>query len=150
MMKNSLVFFFLSFSFFCCKAQTKLTAEELNAQTAVITVFQALADRDFHKMSRNCTADLQVYENGVIWNLDTLKQKINLTKSIPDFLRINTLDFIATRIKGKVGWITYYNQAEVTRNGQHGFVKWLETAILLKEDSGWKMQTLHSTLLQRN
>lgn len=55
-----------------------------------------------------------------------------------------------TKISGKIAWTTYYNQADVTRNGTAYVVKWLETAILTKEDGQWKIKTLHSTLVNRS
>jgi ketosteroid isomerase-like protein len=118
-------------------------------QKTVTDLFQALADRDPDKIKYNCTADILILESGAVWNLDTLVQKIS-QNTAADFKRINTLEFIETKVSGEIAWTTYNNQAEVTRNGKSGKIKWLETAILTKEDGRWKIKTLHSTLLGRS
>jgi len=112
-------------------------------------MFQALADRNLAKLKLNCTADILIIETGEVWNLDTLVQAVS-QNTAADFKRINSFEFINTKVSGKTGWTTYYNQAEVTRNGKHRPVKWIETAILVKEDGQWKIKTLHSTLLKRS
>jgi len=128
-------------------AQTKLTNEQ-SVQNSVIDLFQALADRNLTNLKKNCTADILVLETGLVWNLDTLEMKVSQTTA-PDFKRINTFEFIKTEVNGKTAWTTFNNQAEVTRNGKTGVIKWLETAILVKDDGQWKIRVLHSTLLKR-
>jgi ketosteroid isomerase-like protein len=112
-------------------------------------LFQALADRNLTNLKNNCTSDILILENGSVWNLDTLMQKVS-QNTAPDFKRNNSFEFLDTKISGKIAWATYNNQAEITRNGKTGIIKWLETAILSKEDGQWKIKTLHSTLLKRN
>jgi ketosteroid isomerase-like protein len=131
-------------------SQERWSKKEQKVQQVVIDLFQALSDRDFDKLKANCTTDITILENGISWNLDTLEQKINSTKAIPDFNRINTIRFLDTRIKGKTAWISYNNQAEVIRNGKKGNVEWLESVILVKEGKDWKVQLLHSTLIKRS
>lgn len=129
-------------------AQEKLTDDQQNVRKTVINMFQALADRDLDKLKKYCTSDIIILENGSAWNLDTLVQKVNQNKST-DFKRINTIDFIDTKVDKNIAWTTYNNQAEVTKNGQHGIIKWLETAILIREGKQWKIKVLHSTLLKK-
>lgn len=136
--------------FFPGASQTSWTKKEQQVQQVVTDLFQALSERDFDKLKANCTADITVLENGISWNLDTLEQKINSTKSIHDFKRINTIGFLDTRIKGKMAWVSYNNRADVTRNGQKGYVQWLESVILVREGKTWKVQLLHSTLIKRS
>lgn len=129
-------------------AQEKLTNDQQNVRKTVINMFQALADRDLDKLKKYCTSDIIILENGSVWNIDTLVQKVNQNKST-DFKRINTIDFIDTKVDKNIAWTTYNNQAEVTKNGQHGIIKWLETAILIRGRKQWKIKVLHSTLLKK-
>jgi hypothetical protein len=108
-------------------------------------MFQALSDRDTDKLKSYCTSDIVVLENGIVWNLDTLTQKNNLNKAATDFKRINTIDLIDTKVRNNMAWTIYNNQAEVTKNGQHSLIKWLETAVLIKEGKIWKIEVLNST-----
>jgi ketosteroid isomerase-like protein len=130
-------------------AQNKLTADQQEAQKIIVNVFQALADRNLNSLKSYCTEDVIVYESGLIWNMDTLIQKIN--RPVPaDFKRVNKIDFIKTTVKGNTAWVTCYNQADVTANGSTFTRRWLETSILIKVKNQWKLETLHSTLLKKD
>lgn len=150
MIKYIGLFIFLTVQDLPVASQVSWTKKEQQVQQVVADLFQALSERDFDKLKANCTADITVLENGISWNLDTLEQKINSTKAIPDFKRINTIGFLDTRIKGKIAWVSYNNRADVTRNGQKGYVQWLESVILVREGKTWKVQLLHSTLIKRS
>lgn len=148
-MKNIFLVAILFFvSAVLANAQNKQTDQQA-VQKTVVNLFQAMADRDLGKLKKNCTSDILILENGSVWNLDTLIQKVS-QNTAPDFKRINTIEFIDTEVSGKIAWTTYNNQAEVTGNGKNVVIKWLETAILSKENGQWKTKVLHSTLLKRS
>jgi hypothetical protein len=149
MIKNILLTIFLLIQFFSAVSQSKVSAKELKVQETIIALFQSLADRNFEQMKENCTGDFSVLENGVIWNLDTLQEKINLNKAIPDFNRVNTIEFMDTRIKGKTAWVSYHNRADYIRNGKKSYVQWLESVVLVKKRREWRIQLLHSTVVKR-
>ncbi|MBN8686563.1 MAG: DUF4440 domain-containing protein [Chitinophagales bacterium] len=149
MIKYLFLTILLSVQFFNAAAQQNLSSKELKVQETIIALFKSLADRDFEQMKESCTGDFSVLENGVIWNLDTLQEKINLNKNIPDFSRVNTIAFFDTRIKGKIAWVSYHNRADYIRNGKKSYVQWLESAVLVKKGRDWKVQLLHSTVIKR-
>lgn len=148
-MKKLLLITILFFvSTFFAHAQNNLSAKENLVQTTVTNMFQALADCDLVQLKHYCTEDILILENGSVWNLDTLVQKVS-QNAATDFKRINKIEFIETKISGKIAWTTYNNQAEITSNGKRTIINWLETAILIKEDGRWKIKTLHVTLLKK-
>lgn len=149
MRRNILLTLLLILQFYTTEAQARWTKKEQKVQQVVIDLFQTLTDRDFDKMKESCTIDFTVLENGIIWNLDTLQEKISLNKAIPDFNRVNTIEFTDTRIKGKTAWVSYHNRADYIRNGKKSYVQWLESAVLVKEGKLWKIQLLHSTVVKR-
>ena len=149
MSKYLLLTILFSVQFFYALAQQKPSSKELKVQERVISLFKSLADRDFEQVKESCTGDFSVLEQGVIWNLDTLQEKINLNKAIPDFNRVNTLEFTDTRIKGKMAWVSYHNRADYIRNGRKSYVQWLESAVLVKSGTKWRIQLLHSTVVKR-
>ncbi|HLA59244.1 MAG TPA: nuclear transport factor 2 family protein [Puia sp.] len=142
----ALLFFASSLS---VEAQDNISGKQKAVQKTLADLFQALADQDLDKLKDNCTTDVLIIENGEVWNLDTLLKKASQPRAA-DFKRINTIEFIDIKVSGKIAWATYNNQAAITRNGQTSLVKWLETAILVKEAGHWKVKTLHSTLLKRS
>ena len=149
MIKYLFLTILLSVHCYCVTAQQKLSSKELQVQETIIALFKSLADLDFEQMKESCTGDFSVLEHGVIWNLDTLQEKINLNKNIPDFSRVNKIDFFDTRIKGKIAWVSYHNRADYIRNGKSSYVQWLESAVLVKKGKEWKLQLLHSTVVRR-
>ena len=149
MTKYAGVFLLLAIYYLPAVSQPGWTSTERKVQHTVSAVFQTLSDRDFEKMKNLCTTDFTVLENGVIWILDTLQEKINQSKAIPDFNRVNTLEFTDTRIKGKMAWVSYHNRADYNRNGKKSYVQWLESAVLVKVGRNWRVQLLHSTVVRR-
>lgn len=126
-------------------AQEKLTTDQRDVQKTVINLFDALSNRDSILLKANCTADILLFENGQVWNIDTMMKAIISLKNLKDYTRINKIDFIHTEIHNDVAWVTYHNQADITANGKHRVVKWVETVILMNEKNRWKIKILHST-----
>lgn len=119
-------------------------------QQTVEKLFAALTNTDTVALKLHCTGDVKFYEYGQIWTIDTLIHKVMQSKSIPDFKRINSFEFVNITIRQKTAWVTYYLQSTFTRNGKEELIKWMETVVLLKEKKNWKVAVLHSTRLLRN
>lgn len=130
-------------------AQDRPATERQAVQQTVINFFDALAKRDTVALRFYCVPEILLFENGGVWNLDTLVQGIRQNQAT-DFKRINSIEFIHTEIKKDIAWTTYNNQADITRNGKQRTVKWVETVILLKEKKNWKIKLLHSTPAKTN
>jgi ketosteroid isomerase-like protein len=131
------------------QAQEKLTKSQQAVQLTVIKMFDALSNRDSVSLKDYCTADILLFENGLVWNADTLILKAITQNQAADFKRINSFEFINTTVNKNSGWATYQLQSEITRNGKQGSVKWMETVVLVKEKKRWKIKVLHSTLIKR-
>jgi ketosteroid isomerase-like protein len=127
------------------KAQEKQSSDEHDVQQTVINIFDALSKRDSVMLKANCAADILLFENGKVWNIDTMMGAIMNLKKLNDYTRINKIDFIHTEIHNDVAWTTYNNQAEIISNGSSRKVKWVETVILEKKKENWKIKVLHST-----
>lgn len=125
-------------------------ANEVDPQKAVIGLFDALSALDVAKAKSFCTADVTFLENGKIWNFDSLALRITSRKANSlDFKRINKIDFIKTKVAGRIAWIIYHNQAKITFSGETTIVKWLESVVVTKDSGEWKISLLHSTELER-
>ncbi len=131
-------------------AQEQLTAGQQAVQQTVIKMFEALSNRDSVSLKNYCSADIQLFEYGQVWNLDTLILKAIAQNQAADFKRSNTFDFINTTVDKTTAWITYRLQSEITSNGKQGSVQWIETVILVNDKKHWKIKVLHSTLLKRS
>jgi ketosteroid isomerase-like protein len=127
------------------KAQEKLTTDQREVQQTVINIFDALSRRDSVMLKANCTADILIFEDGKVWNVDTMMGAIITLKKLDDYTRINKIEFIHTEIHNDVAWTTYHNKADITVNGKNRSVKWVETVILEKKNENWRIKLLHST-----
>ena len=124
----------------------KLT-EQQQVQQVLRLVFEALSEGSVAKMEQALTPDVKILETGEVWTLDTIR--LYFEKPRPnDFKRINTLDFFQTEVEGKMAFVSYHNTAAIHANGKDRMVKWLESAVLVKQGKSWKVKMLHSTRLK--
>jgi len=130
-------------------AQQQLTKDQQEVNQTVINFFEAISNRNSADLKDNCTVDILLFENGSIWNADTLILKAITLNTATDFKRINTFDFINTTVAVNTAWVTYNLHSEITRNGKQSTVQWMETVIVIKEKQKWKIRVLHSTLIRR-
>lgn len=128
-------------------AQKSNPEEEI--QQTVREVFEVLSTKDTVALRKLCTADVRFFEYGQVWPLDTLIKLAVIRNTDPDFKRTNTLDFIRTTIRDNVAWATYNLHSSITRNGKQTEVYWQETVVLLREKKKWKVNTLHSTRINK-
>lgn len=147
MRKISISLFAILLSF-RLQAQQPLTDHQHAVQQTIIKMFDALSNRDSVSLKAYCTNDIALYEYGQIWNLDTIINKAIRLNTATDFKRINTIEFISTTIHKDVAWVTYNNQADITKNGIQITKKWLETVVLVKKKRSWKIKMLHSAFTQ--
>ena len=132
---------------FCLKAQTQNSSEQAKVNQAVNKFFDGIAALDTKMMEQYTTKDFILLEDGAVWNMDTLTNKLSPLKTM-SFSRTNHLDFIQTEIKGSTAWVAYNNTADMSVSGQTMNVQWLESAVLVKEGKDWKIKMLHSTPLK--
>ncbi len=124
--------------------------KELAVQQTVEKMFTALTTADTAALKTFVTPAVRFYEYGQVWTIDTLIQKVMLSKSIPDFKRTNNFEFVSTTINKTTAFTTYYLQSTIFRNGKEELIKWMETVVLLKEKKVSKINVLHSTRLPKN
>jgi hypothetical protein len=138
MKKIALIFLlFTQFSF----AQTP---EKVEVQQVITRFFDALSVANIPQMKAEVLDGFILLENGEIWTIDTLANKISRPKP-EGYLRQNSFDFITTKIEKNRAWVYYKNKAEITSKTRNATIKWLESAILRKEKGRWQMELMHST-----
>ena len=138
MKKIALIFLlFTQFSF----AQTP---EKGEVQQVITRFFDALSVANIPQMKSEVSEGFILLENGEIWTIDTLANKISRPKP-EGYLRRNSFDFLETKIEKNRAWVYYKNKAEITSKTRNATIKWLESAILRKEKGRWQMELMHST-----
>jgi hypothetical protein len=118
---------------------------EKQAVEKVITrFFDALSVANIPQMKAEVSDGFILLENGEIWTIDTLSSKISRPKP-EGYLRLNSFEFLETKIDKNRAWVYYKNKAEITSKTRNLTIKWLESAILRKEKGRWRMELMHST-----
>ena len=142
MKKTSVIFLIIGFLFFYSCQQDKIDdPEELKA---VLTgYFDAIKTRDFEKMKDLSTEDFVLFEDGVVFNNDSL---IKLITSMPNATADYKFDNFIINVDQNTGNMRYFNQGEFVINDTiHLTPNWLESATFKKIDNEWKLEFLHST-----
>ena len=138
MKKIAIIFLlFTQFSF----AQTP---EKGEVQQVITRFFDALSVTNIPQMKAEVSDGFILLENGEIWTIDTLANKISRPKP-EGYLRQNSFDFIETKVEKNRAFVYYKNKAEITSKTRNATVKWLESAILRKEKGRWRIEFMHST-----
>jgi hypothetical protein len=101
------------------------------------------------KLDNYFTEDFLILEQGVIWNKDTVVNLLQrMLKSDQKRTRINRINVVEFEHKGKTAWGSYWNEADIiTNDGPVRKIKWLESAVLVRQKGQWKIKLLHSTRL---
>ena len=120
------------------------TSEKAEVQQVITRFFDALSVANIPLMKAEVSDDFILLENGEIWTIDTLANKISRPKP-EGYLRQNSFDFITTKIDKNRAFVYYKNKAEISSKTRNATVKWLESAILRKEKGRWRMELMHST-----
>ena len=108
-------------------------------------LFAAMSKHDGKAMQATSTDDFQLLEHGEDWTMRDLVEAVQ-PKGKP-YERKNFFNQIRARQEGDVAWVTYWNKAEISRDGALRTVVWLESAVVVKENDRWKVQLMHSTRL---
>ena len=134
-----LVLFILFFNVnsFCQKEKDSIEA-------SISKFFDGLSQIDANKLKAYTTDDFILLENGQLWNIDTLVNKMSDPKNA-GIKRVNKFQFIKTEQSGNVAWVSYHNSADFSLNEKKQTVNWLESAVLEKKNGRWKIKLLHST-----
>lgn len=126
-----------------------ITAEETQiAKDLIQGAFDDLwGGVDSTKMSKYHTDDFIILEQGKIWDNDRIKEYMRKQLAEIDRPnRINKMDYISIDKYGESMQIAYHNYAEFVRaDTLVGKASWLESALAVKTDDGWRLKMMHST-----
>lgn len=143
---NCLTYGIIPFGFWLCGflcLSGKVETEDHPAFQPVKELFAAMSKHDGKTMRETATEDFQLLEHGEDWTMQRLVDAVQ-PKGKP-YERKNFFSQIRARQIGNVAWISYWNKAEILREGKVRTVIWLESAVMVREDDSWKIQLLHST-----
>lgn len=130
-------------------------ADRAAAQQLIQDIFDNVwSGTDTSYVRRYQTDDFVILEHGEVWTNDTIRnwqlnQAANRPADAPK--RLNSFDFFRTEQNGDEIWMAYHNTAHWV-NGERdtvGTMGWLESAVAVRTDAGWKLRMMHSTRMPR-
>ena len=140
-------FILLLLTSFSVRAQEKDTKDQLAIKQTMVSLFDAVSSLNMKAIKQNCTGNFLLLEDGQVWNIDTLENKLLAMGS--KFTRVNKLDFITVSVNGQNAWVAYHNTGQFSAaDGKSFNINWLESAVLIKQDNHWVVSMLHSTMLK--
>lgn len=143
MKTKSFVFIVLSGLFISCQQNMPTDSPEKLKQV-LFDYFDGIKNMDIDKMNEATTNDFTLYEDGKIWNNDSL---ISAIKTIPSYKIDYKFDNFNIQIDNSIGYMYYLNHADIVKNDTIKMVAdWLECATFIKTENIWKINFLHSTV----
>ena len=131
------------------KNEESITDEEIQiAKDLIQGSFDDLwAGVDSTRISTYHTDDFIILEQGEIWDNDRIKVYMRQQLARPNRpKRTNRMEYISIEKYGPSIQIAYYNFAEFTRaDTLVGKAKWLESALAVPTEDGWRLKMMHST-----
>ena len=128
---------------FSCQEEKKLDNPDLLKQI-LISYFDGIKDTDLDKMNAVTTSDFVLFEDGKVWNNDSL---FNFLNSMSPYVAVFTFDNFKINIDTENGNMYYFNHMDFTLNDTTELkYDWIESASFKKIEGEWKMNFLHSTV----
>lgn len=124
---------------------TAAAADDHPAFTPVKQLFAAMSAHDGPAMHATATSDFQLLEHGEVWSMQKLVEAVQPNGK--PYQRDNFFQQIHAHQQHNMAWISYWNKAQINRDGTTRTVVWLESAVLIMTNDQWKIQMLHSTRL---
>ncbi|MEO0726433.1 MAG: hypothetical protein AAFZ63_17955 [Bacteroidota bacterium] len=158
-----IVFPLLLVLFCACNAPTEAPANNIpdaaKAEDAVEQLVRDAFDQvwsglDTGAVTRLHTEDFLLLEHGEVWTNDTIQNyqlREQPNAAAQGYTRTNDFDFLETVADGKTVWTAYHNYGTWTVGDSVLFeLHWLESAVSIYTEDGWKLKMLHSTRVRRD
>lgn len=106
---------------------------------------------DSTKILNYHTEDFIILENGEVWDNDRIKKFMRGQLANKDRAkRINIMDYISIEKYGESMQIAYNNHADfIIADTIAGTGNWLESALAIKTEDGWRLKMMHSTWVNK-
>lgn len=151
-MKTTFKFLALFFITAITFAQTSAETDEQEIRDLIKDSFQEIfSENTKEKLPHYYTEDFLLLEDGEVWDMEIIKEYMDKAAEMdPMPERINAFDFIEVKISGDMAWTAYHNTAVFKMDDNVvGEMNWLESASAIRTPEGWKLQLLHSTVIDK-
>lgn len=114
------------------------------ARQVLVDYFRAISDNDFDALKNLSTPDYVLFEDGQIWNNDSL---IHAIKRMPEASVAYELKDFSFKADCNGSFVYYQNRGMVTLNDTTRLdLNWVESAYVVRAGDGLKLHMLHSSV----
>jgi len=158
-MKKVLIAFSCLFVFSCqfdkkTNSLNPISSDDIAAAKSLIQgSFDDLwAGLDSTKINTYHTDDFIIFEQGQVWDNAMIKDYMRgQLKQINRPIRTNKMEFFLIEKYGSSIQLAYHNYATFSKNDSIvGNARWLESALAVKTNDGWRLKMMHSTRAKMN
>ena len=121
--------------------------DEAAVKQSVEGVYAAFSAFDKQKYRALLTEDYLLLENGEL--LDIEGDVAMMATADSGHRRTDVFDFRSVKVQGDTAYAVYFLKSEMTDKKGTRNLEWLESAILRRAGSGWRMALLHSTRIAK-
>lgn len=126
-----------------CTPVISAADEAVAVKQAVVDVYAAFSGFDKKKYRALLTEDYLLLENGEL--LDIEGDVAMMASPDSGHKRTDSFDFRSVKVQGDFSYLVYFLKSQIKDNKGTRDREWLESAILRRSASGWRMALLHST-----
>jgi ketosteroid isomerase-like protein len=120
------------------------SSDEAAVEDAIRENYAAYSSFDEQRYRATTTSDFQLLEQGEL--IDRDGDVANMAKPGTGYRRTDRFEFRTVNVAGEIAYAVYVLRSEIYDDASGARSReWLESAILRREDSRWKMALLHST-----
>lgn len=126
-----------------CRQKSR-TDDPGKLKQVLIDYFDGIKSRDLKKLNEVTTGDFILYEDGLVWNNDSLMNALNAYKKFSADYRFSNFSI---HVENASGDMIYFNHGNFIINDTTEISKdWIESATFRKVDGKWKLKFLHSSV----
>ena len=112
-------------------------------KTALTNFFNGIETQDFEKLKMATTTNFVLYEDGLVWNLDSAFMNIKRHMPFKAKYQLTNLKIYAD---GHSGDATYSNHVDFVFTSGNLSLDWIESATFRKINGDWKINFMQVTI----
>jgi ketosteroid isomerase-like protein len=128
--------------------ETAPPSDETEIIQTMRAMFAALTTDDAAKFRILTSADFYTFDGGKRFTGDALLELLKAHHAAGKVYVWNVTE-PEVHLHGDIAWITYVNQGSIQDASGTKNLTWLESAVLRKENGGWRIRFFHSTRAPR-
>jgi ketosteroid isomerase-like protein len=123
------------------------TDDAAAVRQAIIDNYALYSGTDFEKYRATLAPDYVLLEHGEL--MSAADDEKSMKTRPPGFRRADAFDFKSVTIEGTLAYAVYFLTSDIADDKRQIQRRWLESAILRRDNGRWLLALLHSTRIEK-